>query len=61
MLSRHILTLEAAGYVKVVKGYEDKRPRTWLSLTDEGRAAFERYQQTLRALIDTTTPVQDAD
>ncbi|WP_306747727.1 winged helix-turn-helix domain-containing protein [Saccharothrix yanglingensis] len=61
LLSRHVLTLETAGYVEVVKGYEGKRPRTWLSLTDEGRAAFERYQRTLRALIDTTTPAQDAD
>lgn len=52
LLSRHIATLEAAGYVAVVKGYEGKRPRTWFSLTDQGRAAFERYQQTLRALID---------
>ncbi len=61
LLSRHILTLERAGYVEVVKGYEGKRPRTWLSLTDEGRAAFERYQRTLRALIDTTSPVQHPD
>lgn len=61
LLSRHIATLEAAGYVDVVKGYEGKRPRTWFSLTDQGRAAFERYQRTLRALIDNTTPAAPDD
>lgn len=52
LLSRHISTLESAGYVTVVKGYEGKRPRTWFSLTDQGRAAFERYRSTLRELIE---------
>ncbi|MET9074734.1 transcriptional regulator [Streptomyces sp. NPDC004232] len=29
--------MEAAGYLKVRKGYIGKRPRTWLSLTPMGR------------------------
>jgi DNA-binding MarR family transcriptional regulator len=52
LLSKHIAILEGAGYIEVVKGYEGKRPRTWFSLTDEGRAAFKRYKETLRQLID---------
>jgi chorismate mutase len=39
VLSRQVSTLEAAGYVKVTKGYVGKRPRTWLSLTRDGREA----------------------
>jgi DNA-binding MarR family transcriptional regulator len=51
LLSKHITILEGAGYVEVVKGYEGKRPRTWFSLTAEGREAFDRYKETLRQLI----------
>lgn len=52
LLSKHITILESAGYIEVVKGYEGKRPRTWFSLTAEGKAAFKRYRETLRQLID---------
>ncbi len=40
--------LEAAGLVRVEKGYQGRRPRTWVSITREGRAA-------LAAEIDTLT------
>jgi DNA-binding MarR family transcriptional regulator len=56
LLSKHIATLEAAGYVAVVKGYEGKRPRTWFSLTGQGRAAFRRYRETLQLLIGNEEP-----
>jgi DNA-binding MarR family transcriptional regulator len=52
VLSRQVSTLEAAGYVKVRKGYVGKRPRTWLSLTTAGRAAYERHLTALRAIAD---------
>jgi DNA-binding MarR family transcriptional regulator len=52
VLSRQVSTLEAAGYVKVRKGYVGKRPRTWLSLTAAGRAAYERHLTALRAIAD---------
>jgi DNA-binding MarR family transcriptional regulator len=42
-LSKQVSVLEAAGYVKVRKGYVGKRPRTWLSLTSSGRHAFEDH------------------
>ncbi|GAA1774420.1 transcriptional regulator [Luedemannella helvata] len=56
LLSKHIATLEAAGYVAVVKGYEGKRPRTWFSLTDQGRTAFRQYRETLQLLIGSEDP-----
>jgi DNA-binding MarR family transcriptional regulator len=52
VLSRQVSTLEAAGYVKVRKGYVGKRPRTWLSLTAAGRAAFDRHLAALRAIAE---------
>lgn len=51
LLSKHILTLEQAGYVQVDKGYVGKRPRSWLSLTEAGRTAFADYAQTLRQIV----------
>lgn len=52
LLSKHIGVLESAGYVGVVKGYEGKRPRTWLSLTEQGRTAFRQYRDTLSSLLN---------
>lgn len=51
LLSKHMSQLEDAGYVKVIKGYHGKRPRTWFSLTETGRAAFDQYRAALREII----------
>jgi DNA-binding MarR family transcriptional regulator len=50
-LSRNISRLEKAGYVRVEKVFEDRRPRTWLTITRAGRAALEREIAALRELI----------
>ncbi|MFI6801100.1 winged helix-turn-helix domain-containing protein [Streptosporangium canum] len=52
LLSKHITTLEKAGYVRVTKGFVGKRPRTWLALTDEGRGAFRDYTSILRQITE---------
>jgi DNA-binding MarR family transcriptional regulator len=52
-LGAHITTLENAGYVGVQKDFADKRPRTRVALTREGRRAFEDYVAYLRDIIDT--------
>lgn len=49
-LSKQAAVLEKAGYVKVRKGYVGKRPRTWLSLTRSGRAAYDSHLAALRAI-----------
>ncbi|SEG76251.1 DNA-binding transcriptional regulator, MarR family [Thermomonospora echinospora] len=51
-LSKQVATLEKAGYVKVTKGYVGKRPRTWLSLTPQGRSAFTDHCTALREIAD---------
>lgn len=50
VLSKQASALEAAGYVRIKKGYVGKRPRTWLSLTSQGRAAFESHLAALREI-----------
>lgn len=52
LLSKHLSALESAGYVEVTKGYVGRRPRTWYSLTPEGRAAFDAYIAALREIVD---------
>lgn len=50
VLSKQSTHLETAGYVKIRKGHVGKRPRTWLSLTSTGRAAYRRHLKALRAI-----------
>jgi DNA-binding MarR family transcriptional regulator len=50
-LSRHIAVLEQAGLVKVDKGFDGKRPRTWVKATRAGRAALKAELAALQELI----------
>jgi DNA-binding MarR family transcriptional regulator len=50
VLSKQVSTLHQAGYVKVHKGFVGKWPRTWLSVTKNGRRAFERHLAALREI-----------
>jgi DNA-binding MarR family transcriptional regulator len=52
-LSRHLQVLEGADLVKVVKGYEGKRPRTWVKATAAGREALDAELNALRELLTT--------
>ena len=51
-LSSHVSKLEAAGYVEVKKEFVEKISRTLLSLTPQGRKAFQSYRQRLEQLLD---------
>lgn len=51
LLSKHMTLLEDTGYVDVIKGYQGKRPRTWFTLTDTGRAAFDAYLAALHEIV----------
>ena len=48
VLSKHVATLERARLVAVRKGYVGKRPRTWLTLSREGRHALRDHLAALR-------------
>ncbi|WP_442893603.1 transcriptional regulator [Bacillus sp. 2205SS5-2] len=43
--------LEEAGYVNVRKEFVNKKPRTILSLTTEGRQAFLQYKQNINDVL----------
>lgn len=49
-LSKTTTALGAAGYITITKGYAGRRPRTWLALTDGGRAAYHEHLHALTAL-----------
>lgn len=51
VLSKHVKTLEDAGYVAVRKAASGGRQRTWLALTGAGRKAFAAHAAALRALV----------
>jgi len=50
-LSVHLTKLEQAGYVTIEKTYQGRKPATFVHLTAEGRAGFDRYLANLRALL----------
>lgn len=50
-LSQHLTALETLGYVTIEKGFVGKRPRTWIAMSDAGRAAFSNYLEVLRQII----------
>ncbi|WP_020577900.1 winged helix-turn-helix domain-containing protein [Actinopolymorpha alba] len=59
VLSQHVTALEQAGYVKVTKGQVGRRPRTWLSATRAGRAAFHAHLAVLNQLANWSPTAQE--
>lgn len=51
-LSRHITVLVDAGLLNLEKGYDGRRPKTWVSITRTGREALAEEITALRALVD---------
>jgi DNA-binding MarR family transcriptional regulator len=51
-LSSHLSKLEEAGYVAIQKEFKGKKPHTMLHLTQEGRAAFREYRQSMKQVLD---------
>jgi DNA-binding MarR family transcriptional regulator len=56
MLSKHLKTLTAAGYVSLNKAASaaraDSRRLTWVSLTRAGRNAFDSHVRALQEIAD---------
>jgi DNA-binding MarR family transcriptional regulator len=50
-LSVHARKLEDAGYVRVSKGFEARKPRTEYSLTAKGRRALEGYLAQMEQIL----------
>ena len=50
-LSVHARKLEEAGYIKCIKYFDDRVPRTEYRLTASGRQALERYLDHMETLV----------
>ncbi|WP_018352734.1 transcriptional regulator [Longispora albida] len=50
-LSRHLDVLNQAGLVEIEKGYDGRRPKTWIRITPQGQAALAAELDALRALL----------
>jgi DNA-binding MarR family transcriptional regulator len=50
-LSQHLGVLERAGLIEIEKGYDGRRPRTWVTLTKTGATALREELASLKALI----------
>ena len=51
VLSKHIKSLEEAGYVVIDKKASLGRQRTWLSLSPNGRKAFNGHVDALKEIV----------
>ena len=51
-LATHLNKLEEAGYIEVQKTFKGKKPHTMLRMTEQGRAAFRVYKQSLKQVLD---------
>jgi DNA-binding MarR family transcriptional regulator len=56
VLSKHLATLEAAGYAKLTKATSGGRLRTSVSLTATGRKAYAAHVAALRSIVGAATP-----
>ena len=59
-LSRHLAVLEGAGLIDTTKGYEGRRPRTWIAITPAGRKALSAELRALEALLSRHRRHKDA-
>ena len=51
-LSQHLSVLEKAGLVRIEKGYEDRRGRTWVSSTRAGTKALRNEVDALKVIVN---------
>jgi len=51
-LSTHLSKLEDSGYIAIEKGFKGKKPHTTIRLTNEGRAAFRKYKESMKQALD---------
>lgn len=50
-LGAHLSTLETSGYIAVTKEFVVRKPKTFISVTPKGRAAFMGHVAALKAIL----------
>ena len=51
-LGAHLLKLEEAEYILMEKSFVGKKPRTFIVISDKGRAAFRDHVTALQAILE---------
>lgn len=51
-LGRHLEVLAGAGLVTLTKGYEGRRPRTWVEITRAGQRALGAQMAAMKELVE---------
>ena len=51
-LSKHLSSLEEAGYIEIRKQFKGKMPNTSAKLTAQGRKAFKHYRKQYQAFLE---------
>lgn len=51
-LGAHVRKLEEADYVHVEKTFIDRKPKTFITLTDKGRRALKNHIEALNSIIE---------
>ncbi|MCU0485366.1 MAG: transcriptional regulator [Anaerolineales bacterium] len=51
-LATHLSKLEDAGYIEIQKAFKGKKPQSTLRMTEQGRAAFKAYKNSLKLVLD---------
>ena len=57
-LSQHLSVLESSGLVRIEKGYEGKRGKTWVTITRAGTKALREEVDTLQTLLRLITVIE---
>jgi len=50
-LGAHLRKLEEAGYISVNKVFVERKPRTYVSSTPEGRRVFQEHVKALQSIL----------
>src|SRR5512138_3479780 len=50
-LGAHLRKLEEAGYIAINKTFVDRKPRTFVSATPEGRRVFQEHVAALESIL----------
>ncbi len=50
-LGAHLAKLEETGYVRSIKKFVNRKPRTYVRLSASGRRAFEEHVEALQAIL----------
>jgi DNA-binding MarR family transcriptional regulator len=50
-LGAHLRKLEEAGYIVVQKVFEERKPRTYIAASPDGRKVFQEHVEALEAIL----------